>query len=89
MSPVVSYNVNGFLSDLDAQGLADLAIMMPAIVQRVARWHTAYNVLIHANKREKSGFLEYGVSIRDIDNKQIIFLGMIQRGIGQPIESHS
>lgn len=59
-------------------------------LQRARKWNRNGNrVTVHIHKREASGWLEYGIDIKNNLGNQIIFIGAIQRQVGADSEFHS
>ena len=69
---------------------ADLNHLMNTIL-RADQWDRNGNtVTVIITARRPDGWLEYGINVtRYGDNKQVIYIGAIQRSINAPSEFHS
>lgn len=59
-------------------------------LHRARHWHHAdNNVTLYIHKRSNTGWLEYGIDVKKPNGNRVIFIGAIQRGVGQSSEFHS
>lgn len=59
-------------------------------LHRARHWHhNNNNVTVHIHKRSNTGWLEYGIVVKNEQGAQIIFIGAIQRHVGAGSEFHS